>query len=219
MNLFYQNIPRHPFVVKFPDTQTLIERLYLAAILDAYTRIRAISGIVGLMENKIRNEVVRDFKFNNPIIKEYFQSKTIYLASENQANTASLEQRTDLEIHSGHHQHNFVIECKNLTHAENRYVQGRIKNGEYRHDGLEKFVDLTYAETDDEGAMLSFIVNGTPTLIVSTLNQKVQAFKPSSDCANLSLQKCVEWDLSFQSSHICTNGKVFRLYHLFYDLT
>ena len=219
MNPFYQSIPKHPFVAKFPDVQTLIEQLYLAAMVNAYSRICTIPGIGGLKENKIRNEVVRDFKDNNPVISSYFQNKIIYLAAENQANTATLEQRTDLEIHSGHHQHNFVIECKNLTHAETRYVQGRTKNGGYQHDGLEKFIDLTYAKTDNEGAMLSFIVSGTPTSIVSTLNQKVQVFHPSPDCLHLSNQYCIDWSLSFQSSHICSNEKVFRLYHLFYDLT
>lgn len=219
MNPFYQNIPRHPFVAKFPDVQTLVEQLYLAAIVDAYPRIKAIPGIGTLIENKIRNEVVRDFRFNNPVISSYFQSKIIYLAAENQANTATLEQRTDLEIASNHHEHIFVIECKNLSHAETRYVHGRMKNGHHEHDGLEKFIDLTYAETDNEGAMLSFIVRGTPTAIVSTLNQKVQAFHPSPTCVHLSRQLCVAWNLSFQSSHICHNGKAFRLYHLFYDFT
>ena len=219
MNPFYSSISKHPFVAKFPDVQTLIEQLYLAAIVDAYSRIRIIPGIGGLKENKIRNEVVRDFHFNNPVISSYFQSKIIYLAAENQANTSTLEQRTDLEIHSGHHQHNFVIECKNLTHAETRYVHGRIKDGIYKHEGLEKFIDLAYAETDNEGAMLSFIVSGTPTSIVSTLNKKVQKFRPSSDCVHLSTQNCIGWSLSFQSSHICSNGKIFRLYHLFYELT
>jgi len=219
MNPFYQNIPRHPFVAKFPNVQTLIEQLYLAAIVDAYPRIRAISGIGQMKENNIRNKVVADFKRSNPIISSYFQSKIIYLAAENQANTATFLQRTDLEIASNHHEHIFVIECKNLTHAETRYVQGRTKNVKYEHDGLEKFIDLTYAETDNEGAMLSFIVSGTPTSIVSTLNQKVQAFHPSPVCAQLSTQQCIGWNLSFQSSHICTNGKVFRLFHIFYDLT
>ncbi len=216
MNPFYQNIRRH--LSKFPDVQTLIEQLYLAAIVDAYPRIRAISGISGFRENDIRNEVVRDFKFSNPVISSYFQNKIIYLASENQANTATLEQRTDLEIASNIHGHVFVIECKNLTAAETRYVHGRTVNGTYLHDGLEKFINLAYAETDDEGAMLSFIVGGNPSAIVNSLNTKVQAFYPSPTCVYLSNQQCIGWGLSFQSSHNCSNGKTFRLYHLFYDL-
>ncbi len=216
MNPFYQNIK--PFFAKYPDVQTLIEQLYLSAIVDAYPRIRAITGIKNLKENSIRNEVVRDFKFHNPVISRYFQNKIISLAAENQANTATLQQRTDLEISSNMHQHRFVIECKNLVAAETRYVHGRTANNTYQHDGLEKFIDLTYSETDDEGAMLSFIVGGNPVAIVNSLNQKVQAFHPSPDCIHLSTQQCIGWGLSFQSSHICTNGKAFRLYHLFYAL-
>lgn len=219
MNPFYQNIKGQQFVAKFPNVQALIEDLYLAAIVDAYPRIRAIPNISSLKENKIRNELVADIKRNNPVISQYFQQKLLSLSVENQANTLTLEQRTDMEIASNHHQHNFVIECKNLTHAETRYVHGRIKNGTYEHDGLEKFVDLTYAETDDEGAMLSFIVDGTPSFIARSLSQKVQKFYPASDCARLILKQCNGWSLSFQSSHICINGKEFRLYHIFYDLT
>lgn len=219
MNPFYKNIPGRKFMTKFPDEQSLIEKLYLAAIVDAYPRIRSISDIEKMKENDIRNKVVEDFKLINPLISAYFQSKIIFLAAENQANTATFQQRTDLEIHSGHHQHIFVVECKNLTHAEARYVHGRMKDGKYQHDGLEKFIDLTYGETDNEGAMLSFIVSGKPTAIVTTLNQKVQTFHPSPFCSRLSTQQCIGWNLSFQSSHICTNKKVFRLYHLFYDLT
>jgi hypothetical protein len=219
MNLFYQNIPRHPFVVKFPNVQSLIEDLYLAAIVDAYPRIKAISGINVCKENEIRNKVVADFKFNNPVISKYFQSKIIYLASENQANTATLKQRTDLEISSNIHQHIFVIECKSLHSSETRYVHGRIVNGVYQHDGLEKFIDLTYAETDNEGAMLSFIISGNSIKIVNSLNTKVQGFSTLPASLQLSSQLCNGWDLSFQSSHVCNNGKEFRLYHLFYDLT
>jgi len=219
MNPFYQNNRQHLFVAKFPTVQSLIEQLYLAAIVDAYARIQAIPGIRRLKENNIRNEVVRDFRFNNPIISSYFQSKIIYLAAENQANTATLEQRTDLEIHSGHHEHIFVIECKNLKSAESRYVHGRTNEGTYQHDGLEKFIDLTYAETDLEGAMLSFVVGGNPESVVNSLIVKVLTFHPSSTCVHLSNQRCIGWSLSFQSSHICSNGKEFRLYHLFYDLT
>jgi hypothetical protein len=219
MNPFYQSIPMHLFVAKYPDVQTLIEQLYLGAIVDAYPRIRAIPGIKNLKENAIRNEVVRDFKFNNPVISDYFQSKIISIAAENQANTATLQQRTDLEISSNIHQHLFVLECKNLDSAETRYVHGRTVNNTYQHDGLEKFIDLTYGETDDEGAMFSFIVGGSPAAIVNSLKQKVQTFHPSPDCVHLSNQQCIGWSLSFQSSHICVNNKVFHLYHLFYDLT
>lgn len=63
MNLFYQNIPRHPLIVKFPTVQALVEQLYLSAILDAYPRVKSIPGIAGMSENTIRNRVVEDFKF------------------------------------------------------------------------------------------------------------------------------------------------------------
>lgn len=218
MNPFYKNIPQHPLVAKFPTVQSVVEELYLAAIVDAHQRIQAIPGIGQLKENLIRNEIVRDFRFNNPVISNYFKSKIITLSAENQAYTATLEQRTDLEIHNGHHQHIFVIECKKLRSAESRYVHGRTIKGTYQHDGLEKFIDLTYAETDLEGAMLSFVVGSNPGLIVNSLVVKVLTFHPSSTCVHLSNQRCIGWSLSFQSSHICSNGKEFRLYHLFYDL-
>ncbi|MCE7923062.1 MAG: hypothetical protein DYG98_08380 [Haliscomenobacteraceae bacterium CHB4] len=218
MNLFYQNIPRHPLIVKFPTVQALVEQLYLSAILDAYPRVKSIPGIAGMSENTIRNRVVEDFKFSNPVIREYIQNKLIFIAAENQAYTASLSQRTDLEFHNSIHQHKFVIECKRLSTAEERYVHGRIKNGQYQHDGLEKFVNLTYAAEDNEGAMLSFIVGRNPSEIVNGLNRRVQVFHPSSHSASLSTQLCLGWALSFQSSHSRTDGRPFHLYHLFFNL-
>lgn len=219
MNPFYQNIPPHPLIAKFPDAKALVEQLYLVAILNAYPRIQKISGISKLKENGIRNEVLRDLKFNNPVISEYFQKKIIFIASENQANTSTLEQRTDLEIACGHpYCHKFVIECKKMVSAEGRYVKGRMEKEGYKHDGLEKFIDLTYAETDEEGAMLTFIVGGTPQAIIQSLNKRVLGFHPSPNSIRLSTQLCTGWNLSFQSSHIRHNGQEFRIYHLFYDL-
>lgn len=228
MNVFYQNLAHrnqdfagriNRFISVFKDIPTLIKELYIAAIVDAHPRIQATSAIKHLNENKIRNCLVKDFQEINPIISEYFQNKLITLASENQAYTTNYEQRTDIEIHSNGHQHSFVIECKKLTAAESRYVHGRTVKGVYEHDGLEKFIDMTYAATDDEGAMLSFILGGIPEAIVATLNQNVQAFSPSPTSILLSTQLCLDWKLSFQSSHIRSNGQAFRIYHLFYDLT
>jgi hypothetical protein len=218
MNLFYQNIPRHPLIAKFPTIQALVEQLYLSAILDAYPRVKSIPGIASMSENTIRNRVVEDLKFSNPVIREYIQNKLIFIAAENQAYTASLSQRTDLEFFNSIHQHKFVVECKRLSTAEERYVHGRIKNGQYQHDGLEKFVNLTYAAEDYEGAMLGFVVGGNPSGIVNSLNQKVQAFRPSTPSVSLSARLCLGWALSFQSSHSRTDGRSFHLYHLFFDL-
>lgn len=162
---------------------------------------------------------MEDFKFHNALISNYIQNKIVFITSENQAYTASLVQRTDIEFLNSFHQHKFVIECKRLAAAEERYVRGRTNKGQYQHDGLEKFIDLTYAAEDDEGAMLSFVIGGNTSAIVNSLNQKVQVFYPSSNSAPLSNQLCVGWFLSFQSSHVRKNGRVFHLYHMFYDLT
>ncbi len=150
--MFYQNIPGQQLIVKFPTTQALVEQLYLSAILDAYPRIKAIPSISSFNENGIRNKVVEDFKSTNLVIKEYIQNKVIFITAENQAYTANLVQRTDIELLNSIHQHKFVIECKRLTAAEERYIHGRNRNGQHLHDGLEKFVDHTYATEDDEGA-------------------------------------------------------------------
>ena len=224
-NSFYQTLKlkdpsyQADLLRRFPKPQDLIEDLFLRATVEAYHRIKLKLSVKNMIENDIRNLFIKDFKIDNSPLNEYIQNKTITITSENQANTKSLIQRTDIEFHSNIHQIQFVIECKRLSSAETRYVQGTIKNGQYEIDGLEKFLHLNYAENDSIAAMVGFVINGNIAHITNGLKEKIMIFKPASKM-NIHIDlKCIDWDNSFQSVHLKTDDTDLLLYHLFFDFS
>jgi len=219
MNDFYrqQSKKLKKIFTAYPSTKSLIEDLYLRAILDSYPRVKVIPSINKFTENQIRDEFVRDFKNLNPLLKDYIQNKSIFLTAENQAYTKNLTQRTDIELFSAWHSHCFVIECKRLDSAESRYIHGRIKGGVYEIDGMEKFINLIYAEGEEEAAMLSFIIKSKPQTTTNKLRDKVEKFCPASDISSFITQKCIGLPTSFQSKHIRIDKSLIQIYHLFLD--
>ncbi len=206
-------------LARYPKQEDLIEGLFLKATIDAYHRVKFQPKAKSIIENDIRNLFIADFKTTNAPLNNYIQNNVITIASENQANTTSLVQRTDIELHSNIHQIQFVIECKRLSSAETRYVQGTTKNGQYEIDGLEKFLQLQYAENEEIAAMVGFVVNGNVDKITSGLKEKVALFHPD-EVMNIHINLlCNSWQNSFQSVHLKSNKKPLLLYHLFFDFS
>lgn len=197
------------FTSKYPTQKDLIENLYLKAILDSYPRIKKIKGVENLSENKIRNEFVYDLQYKNKLLLEF--TKTVKLTSENQVLTEDNIFRTDIEFFVSEYG-SFVIECKKLKAAEGRYIRDVDSKG-----GVERFTNLHYAPEEKKAGMIGFLVQGNPKKIVESLIKKVKAFHPADKIEELLKQKCLDWELSFQSKHICINKKEIHLYHLFFD--
>lgn len=219
-NSFYKNtlIKLDNFISKYPTVKALTEELYVMAIIEAYHWIHNNDSIEGLKENEIRNKFTHHFKHYNSLLNGYINNYTIVLTKENEIYTKDEIQRTDIELISPGHENKFVVECKRLTSAETRYVHGKTKEkGGYEIDGMEKFIELIYSENDQYAGMISFIIQGHPKKIVNKLKLKVEIFHPSNDIIFLLEQKCTDWELSFQSKHICKNNKEIHLYHLFFD--
>lgn len=205
------------FLEQYPSETSLIEELYMKAILESYPRVKAINGVSNYLENGIRNEFVRDFKNSSTLLKTFIQNKTIVLTAENQVNTADLTQRTDIEFHCTFHEHTFVVECKRLSSAESRYVHGRKANGIYKIDGMEKFIHLIYSKDDRQASMVSFVVKGDVDKITNSLKAKIEIAHPSTNMDGFISKKCLDWNSSFQSEHLRSNNCSIHLYHLFLD--
>lgn len=206
------------FVSKYSTVEALIENLYLLAIIEAYDWIRTHDGVEGLLENDIRNKFTHNFKHRNSLLQEYINNYTIVLTKENEIYTQDEIQRTDIELISPSHASKFVVECKRLASAETRYVNGtHDKDGKYKVDGMEKFIELIYSESDEYAGMLGFIVKGKPKRIVNKLKLKAKDFHPSEDTKLFINRKCADWELSFKSKHIRKNKATIHLYHLFFD--
>lgn len=221
-NNFLKNLTKaNGFHAKYSTQTELIEKLYLKAIIESYHNICSLKSNLDFSkkkENDIRDLFIRDFKYNNSYLTNYINYKIISIASENQANTKNETSRTDIELFCTGL--SFVVECKRLKSTETRYVQGRKnKDGIYKPDGLEKFLNLTYSENDDKAAMVSFVIQGNITNIREGLKTKVKEFKPTSNTEKLSKLECADWEHSFQSAHIRDDKTDIHLYHLFFDFS
>lgn len=219
-NPFYNNtiIKLENYISKYPTVRALIEEIYLMAIIEAYHWINNHDSVEGLLENGIRNKFTHHFKRRNSLLKGYINNYTIVLTKENEVYTKDETQRTDIELISPGHKNKFVVECKRLNAAETRYVHGTTnREGAYKIDGMEKFIELIYSEGDEYAGMIGFIIKGKPIKIVNKLKLKIEDFHPSSDIASLLEQKCADWELSFQSKHIRNNNKAIHFYHIFFD--
>lgn len=205
------------FHLKFRTKSEVLERLFLPAIIESYSRVKLVSGVHNFKENDIRNEFIRDFRERNSLLKSWLDNKIIWLGAENQACTDDYSKRTDIELKCTFHEIYFVIECKRLASFETRYIQGRNINGVYEPDGLEKFLKLFYSSKEAEAAMVGFIVNGSAQQIFLKTKDAAKIFEPSPQMSLVINKSCANWQMSFQSSHIRSDKSSILLYHLFFD--
>lgn len=208
------------FQSKYNSQEKIIESIYLKALIDSYDRIKLIKDINTYIENKIRNEIIKDFENKNDIIKYWIDLKIISLSSEKQIIKENDIKRTDIEFFISEYG-TFVIECKRLKSTEQRYIKGRFdeKEKKYKEDGIERFTNSIYAKEDEFAGMIGFIVGGDMNTIVKNLKDRVKNFKYSNDNYDLLDLKCAGWETSFQSKHFKNNDKIktIHLYHLFFN--
>lgn len=100
-----------------------------------------------------------------------------------------------------------MIECKRLTYADNRYLDG----------GVKRYVELKYAQDNNHAGMFGFIIRGEIKPIMEALKSKVKAFHFSPGFESLLKKSCSGWEYSFQSRHARNNKTDIHLYHLFFD--
>ena len=207
------------FITRFPTQKSLIEKLYLPAILESYTRVRLIENIRTKSENQIRNDIERDLKKRNTIISHIIKRNTIFLNSEAQILTETEVYRTDIKF-SFHEREDFVIECKKLSSAENRYIQGHFDNtkGEYVFDGMERFTANIYSASAKNASMLAFVINPNIQTVMNSLIEKVVAFKFVSGQEKLLTTKCVKYTHSFQSKHHRDDKSTIHIYHILLEI-
>jgi len=203
---FFDNIQSK--FLKFSSFENVVEELYLASIVDSYSRVVLISGIDTLIENQIRDKVYFDLENNNEILKEFIQNKTVKLTNENRIINEIEVFRTDIEFFVSTIG-TFVIECKRLSSAEQRYVD----------EGVARFTSLQYSGNESEAAMLSFVVGGNVAAISKSLKEKCSKHEPTADIATYLSSLCLKQFHSFHSKHKRKSHDPILLHHLFFDFT
>lgn len=195
-------------VFKYNSYSKLVEELYLSAIVDSFKRIQKIPNINSLIENKIRNHLVYDLENNNQFLQPFLQANILKLTKENTLLLSPMNtKRTDIEFFISIFG-DFVVECKNLRSAEQRYVD----------DGVQRFTNESYSKSDYESSMVGFIVGGNISPIISGLKAKVVKHKSSANCKNLLTKPCLMYQYSFHSEHSRKTQPPILIHHLFVDL-
>lgn len=190
---FHENFLRQYGRYKSEDH---LKRICFKALLDSYERVKMIKGISKLIENRIRDEFIIDLEKNNEIIGHAIEYDIIVLIPESY--DPLKHKRSDIRFKITHCCE-LIFECKKLSSAEQRYL----------NDGLIRFIRLDYAENENEGGMIGFILNSS---IPSRLKKRVKNFyivqfidKPVSGYPN-----------SFQSVHRRNNATKIKISHLFF---
>lgn len=188
----------------FASEQKAIEGLFLKAILEACSQID--DNLV--LEEKIRDAIVRHLEKENPLTSGYLSEKVFFLSFEKWINVSDQEKsRADIVFSITGFE--FVLECKLLKFADKEYVE----------EGVRRFVEMKYAEKDDFAGMIGFIIKGKPQNIVKNLKKKVKDFCLYPESEALLQETVLDHALSFQSKHLRTNQTPIHLYHVFFDLT
>lgn len=192
-------------LLKYKSYSDLVENLYQNAIINSFNRLQKIKNIGSLTENTIRNHLAFDLENDNPILRPYLQSKILKLTKENTLLLSAVNtKRTDIEFFiSGYG--DYVIECKNLSSAEQRYI----------NEGVKRFTNEFYSSDDSEAGMIGFIIGGDISSILGNLENKV---KQDGTFASTPSNKCNKYIYSFHSTHTRNTKSNIYIHHLFINL-
>lgn len=203
---FLDNINKH---LRYSSYSTLVEDLYIKALIDSFERLSVIPGIANKTENQIRNHLAFDLENNNQLLALLFQTKLLKLTKENTLLITPIDtKRTDIEFYisgSG----DFIVECKNLKSADQRYIS----------EGIDRFVNKVYGAADAEAALIGFVVGGKVNSILSRMEVRIQNEASCVKNYTHATKKCNGYEFSFHSSHIRSNISTIILHHLFVNLT
>lgn len=188
--------------LEFRSKEDLFENLFLAAIIDSYRRIVKSSTL----EEEIRDMFIADFEQANPMTRDLIKDKILILNWERWINAPG-DKKTRADISLAISGFEFIIECKRLKSADSKYIV----------EGIKRFVQLKYAESDSYAGMMGFVIGGDIGRIVETLKVKIKDFHYTAGFESLLEKNCVNWKHSFQSKHNRDNDTPIHLFHLFFD--
>jgi|SRR5690554_6271117 len=196
----------YDFIAQYKDKEDLIEKLFLKALIDSYSRVKDIENIHNVSENKIRNEFQHDLTHTNKLTKQIIEKGLITFTAENQIINYEREiKRTDIQfIITG--LITYVVECKKLK---------GVSKAQYIHSGINRFVENIYISKNEEYAgMCSFIVSEDVKRIISGTKDRVKEYNIVSLNDNL----ICDFENSFSSTHNRVDDDNIQIHHLFFEM-
>lgn len=178
-----------------------IEDLCLKALAESYERIKKIKGISSLNENGIRDQFVIDLEQVNESIRHAIDNYIIIIIPESYK--VITRKRPDIEFILPFNKARLVIECKKLSSAESRYV----------NDGLNRFIELSYAKNQKKAGMIGFICSNN---FISTIS-KLKALVANFHIVSIHDTPVVGYKYSFQSIHKRIDLSEILVLHLFFN--
>lgn len=200
MNKKNQFIQSALTLLGFKSKLDVIEKLYIQSLHDTYQRINKNTGL----ENEIRDRFIKDFYFDNPLLKNWINLGILKLNWEGQLfKTKEQTGRTDIEFFiSG--LGSFVVECKRLKSASSQYI----------NEGLHRFINKDYSENESYAGMMGFVVEGDIKSICFSLETKCRNENYCENDFVNTKTKIIE--NSFFTSHNRKNTNAINIYHMFF---
>lgn len=178
-----------------------IEALCFKAIIDSYERVKQVKGVEKLIENQIRDLFIIDLEEKNLIIQHALDNYIIRIIPESYNPLKA--RRSDIQFIIPVLKRDLVFECKRLFSADTRYLT----------EGLSRFINLEYAEKEDNAGMIGFVMSAKdPSRLIGRLKKKIRDF----NCSDLFDTPLFDYLYSFQSIHIRDDSREISISHLFF---
>lgn len=185
--------------LEFSCLEDLIEGFFLHELVDSYSRIEKTKEI----ENRIRDRFIFDLLRRDSITRNLVDKRILQINPESYIySETEIFGRADISFHLPGIQ--FIIECKCLSSADNQYF----------NNGLQRFIDLRYADGDIYAGMIGFITGGDIYTIKNKIKNKTQNYFPTAHHVD---GICTNWPHSFKSSHHRIDNSDIVIYHMFFE--
>jgi hypothetical protein len=195
-------------LLRYKTYSSLVEDIYISSLVESFERLKAVPGIADMTENHIRNHLAFDLENHNTLLYPFFQTKLLKLTKENTLLLSPEEtKRTDIEFFiSG--AGDFVVECKKLQSADQRYIS----------EGINRFVTKVYARSAQEAGLLGFVVGGKCASVMAGLRTRIGNERSFDKEYIHPTKTCGAYKFSFHSLHKRESIAAILLHHLFVDL-
>jgi hypothetical protein len=195
---------KEKIVVK--SKQDVYEKIYFRSIIDSYHKIDKSVGLENDIRDRIVLHLIKEHHFTSPL----FQLELIHIFPETINFVSETERsRSDICFMWGDWGR-FIVECKRL-------FQQPSKNKPYLDDGLIRFINLKYSETNQIAGMVGFVVSGDLNMIFEKTCQDTQSFHPTNPSKPIKTPTNSNWNHSFTSFHERTDKSDITIYHLFFE--